>query len=77
VVVAWNPAATAISYTVYRSTTAGVTGAAIGTTTNTRLVDSSPVPGTTYYYSVTASHAGGTSASSAQVSGYAAAPPQG
>jgi hypothetical protein len=74
VTIAWNSVATATSYTVYRSATAGSTGSSIGSTATTSLMDSTVTPGTTYYYSVTASNAAGPSPSSPQVSGYAAVP---
>jgi hypothetical protein len=56
---------------VYRSTSAGTQGASIGTPTTPSFTDTTAVPGTTYYYGVTASNSGGTSALSVQNSGYA------
>jgi hypothetical protein len=73
VVITWNASQNATSYTVYRSTTAGVRGAQIGTPTTTTFTDTTPVPGTVYYYGVTATGSGGVSALSAQDSGFAAA----
>ena len=75
VTVTWTASANATSYTVYRSTATGTLGASVGTTTTTSLTDSTVVPGTVYYYAVRATGVGGTSAASAQNSGYAAAPP--
>src|SRR5262249_31678257 len=46
------------------------------TTANTSLTDTTVSPGTLYYYSVTATGSGGTSAPSAQDSGFAAPLPQ-
>jgi hypothetical protein len=77
VTVTWSAAANAASYTVYRSTVAGTRGSSIGTATGTSLIDATPSPGTTYYYGVTATGSGGTSALSAQDTGYAATPPAG
>jgi hypothetical protein len=73
VTVTWNAAANATSYTVYRSTAVGTRGTSIGTATSTSFIDQNAVPGTIYYYGVTATGAGGTSALSSQDSGYAAA----
>jgi hypothetical protein len=73
VTITWNAASGASSYTVYRSTTSGTQGASIGSTTSTTFTDTTPVPGTTYFYGVTASGGAGTSALSAQDGGYAAA----
>jgi hypothetical protein len=70
--VTWTAVSGATSYTVYRSTTSGVQGSSIGTPTTNSLVDTTPTPGTTYYYGVTATNGGGTSALSAQNSGFAA-----
>lgn len=66
----WNAVANATSYTVRRSTTSGsgytnlVTGV-----TGTSFNDTSALIGTTYYYVVTATNTGGTSAESSQASG--------
>ena len=72
VTVTWTAVSGATSYTVYRSTTAGVQGTLIGSPTTNSLVDTTPTPGTTYYYGVTASNSAGTSALSTQNSGFAA-----
>jgi uncharacterized protein YndB with AHSA1/START domain len=77
VTVTWTASANATSYTVYRSTTLGQTGTLIGATNTTSLTDSTVTPGTLYYYSVVATGAGGTSAPSAQDSGYAGTLPPG
>jgi hypothetical protein len=71
VTVSWTGSANATNYTVYRSTTSGSLGSSIGATNTTTLTDSTPVPGTQYYYSVVASGASGNSAPSAQASGHA------
>ena len=70
--VTWNASAGATSYTVYRSSSLGTQGSPIGSTAATSLPDTTPVPGTTYYYGVTATGSAGTSALSAQDSGFAA-----
>jgi fibronectin type 3 domain-containing protein len=75
VTVTWNASSNATGYVVYRSTTPGVQGASVGTTNATTLFDASAVPGSIYYYGVVASGPGGTSALSAQDSGFAALPP--
>jgi fibronectin type 3 domain-containing protein len=72
VTITWTAVSGATSYTVYRSTTAGTQGSAIGTPTATTFTDSTATPGTTYYYGVTATGTGGTSALSAQDAGFAA-----
>jgi hypothetical protein len=73
VAVTWNASANATGYTIYRSTTAGVQGGAIGTSSATSFTDTTPTPGTTYYYGVTATGPSGTSPLSAQDSGFASA----
>jgi fibronectin type 3 domain-containing protein len=73
--VSWSAAAGATGYIVYRSTAAGVQGAAIGTPTGTSFSDTTAVAGTTYFYGVVATGPGGTSALSAQDSGYRAFTP--
>ena len=70
--VTWTAVTGATSYTVYRSTSAGTQGSALGSPTAPSFVDSTVTPGTTYYYGVTATNGGGTSALSAQNSGFAA-----
>jgi hypothetical protein len=71
VAVTWNASANATGYTIYRSTTAGVQGGVVGTSSATTFTDTTPAPGTTYYYGITATGPSGTSALSAQDSGYA------
>jgi hypothetical protein len=66
----WNTSVGATSYTVLRSTTSGggyaqITG---GSTSATSFTDTAVTNGTTYYYVVTATNLGGTSASSNQAS---------
>ena len=75
--VTWTAVTGATSYTVYRSTSAGTQGSALGSPTAPSFVDSTVTPGTTYYYGVTATNSGGTSALSAQNSGFAAVAPPG
>jgi hypothetical protein len=72
VAVGWNASSGATSYTVYRSTGSGVQGVPIGSPTTTNFTDTTPVPGTIYYYGVTAAGPAGTSSLSAQDSGFAA-----
>src|SRR5262249_2550865 len=73
VTVTWVASANATSYTVYRSTAAGTQGASVGATNTTSLIDATVTQGVTYYYSVTATGVRGTSAPSAQDSGFAKA----
>jgi hypothetical protein len=73
VTVSWAASTNATSYTVYRSTTSGQLGTSIGTTSLNSRTDITVTPGITYYYSVTATGVGGTSAASAQNSGFAGA----
>jgi len=70
--ISWSASANATGYTIYRSTNFGTQGSAIGTSPTTGFVDAAASPGTTYYYGVTASGASGTSALSAQDSGFRA-----
>jgi len=72
---AWGAVTGAVSYNVYRSTTAGSQGAKIGTSSTTSYVDSSAVNGATYYYEVTASGAAGEGAASSQSLGVTPAVP--
>jgi cellulose 1,4-beta-cellobiosidase len=60
--VTWSASTGATSYSVYRSTAAGTLGSSIGTTSATSFTDSTAVVGTVYYYAVTATGTGGTSA---------------
>lgn len=69
VTVTWAAAARASSYRVYRSTTPGVQGTSVGTTTSPSFTDESPVNGSTYYYVVTALNAAGEGPASAQSAG--------
>jgi xyloglucan-specific exo-beta-1,4-glucanase len=72
---AWGAVTGAVSYNVYRSTTAGSQGAKIGTSSTTSYADSSAVNGATYYYEVTASGAAGEGAASSQSLGVTPAVP--
>jgi Bacterial Ig-like domain (group 3) len=67
---AWNASANATSYTVYRSTAAGTQGSAIATLASPGFTDTTALAGTLYYYGVVATGPGGTSALSAQDSGF-------
>jgi hypothetical protein len=71
VTVTWSASSGATSYTLYRSTSVGTLGSSIGTTNNLSFTDTTVTAGTLYYYSVVATGAGGSSAPSAQDSGYA------
>ena len=74
VTVSWSSSAGATNYTVYRSASAGTLGSSIGTTNNLSFTDTTVVVGTRYYYAVVATGAGGSSAPSAQDSGFAGVP---
>ena len=64
----WTASAGATSYSVYRGTAAGAEGAtAVGTSTSNSFTNTGLTNGTTYYYTITASNAAGTSAKSAEV----------
>ena len=65
VVLTWNAAVGAASYTVKRSLTSGSGYVTIATSTATGYTDSAVANGTTYYYAISASNAGGTSGDSA------------
>jgi alpha-tubulin suppressor-like RCC1 family protein/fibronectin type 3 domain-containing protein len=73
----WTALAGATSYKVQRSTVngSGYADFAGNTTTGTALVNTGLTNGTTYYYVVTASNAGGSSPASAQVAATPVAPP--
>ncbi len=73
VAISWNASSGATSYTIYPSTISGAQGAAIGSSPTTTFTDTTPVPGTIYYYGITATGPGGVSALSTQDSGHAAA----
>jgi len=77
VILTWNPASLAVSYNIYRSTTAGGEGStpiATGVRT-TSFVDAGLTDGTTYFYNITAINAStiGTSSHSSEVSSKPAA----
>jgi xyloglucan-specific exo-beta-1,4-glucanase len=65
----WGAVAGATSYNIYRSTTAGQQGSAVGTSSGTSYVDTTAVNGTTYLYQVTAVNAGGEGLPSTQSAG--------
>jgi cellulose 1,4-beta-cellobiosidase len=76
VALSWTPSAGATSYNIFRSTTSGGEGTtAYATTTGTAYTDTAVTNGTTYYYTVNAVNAYGTSAQSGQVSATPAVPP--
>lgn len=68
VALTWNASTGATSYKVSRSTTSGGSYVSIATPTAGAYTDSTVTNGTTYYYVVAATNAGGTSANTAQVS---------
>jgi len=65
----WGAVAGATAYNVYRSTTPGVQGTKIGTSSTTSYVDATAANGTTYYYEVTADNAAGEGPASTQSPG--------
>jgi fibronectin type 3 domain-containing protein len=79
----WNPVAGAASYTVYRATVTGVTkanwntlaGGAQFTNVTSPLVQTGLTNGTTYFYVVTATNAGGEGPESLEASATPVAPP--
>jgi hypothetical protein len=69
VVLNWNAASGATSYSVLRSTVSGSGYAAVNSNiSGTTFTDTGLSNGTTYYYVVTATNVGGTSANSTQAS---------
>ena len=66
----WNRSLRYGSYTIYRSTTSGGFGTAIGTTDKEVWDDTTGTPGTVYYYRVRASNPDGNSGYSNHDSGY-------
>jgi hypothetical protein len=72
VTITWTAVSGAVNYTVYRSTSAGTQGSAIGSPTTNTFTDTTATPGLVYYYRVTATGVGGTSAPSSNDSGFAA-----
>jgi fibronectin type 3 domain-containing protein len=64
----WTATAGATSYSIYRGTAAGAEGATpVATSTTNSFTNTALTNGTTYYYTITASNAAGTSAHSAEV----------
>ncbi len=64
----WTASAGATSYSIYRGTAPGAEGATpVGTATSNSFTDTGLTNGTTYYYTIAASNAAGTSAKSAEV----------
>ena len=63
IAVSWNAPVNATSYTIYRSTnSSGPFTTQVGTSASAAFNDTGLTPSTTYYYEITASDAGGTSA---------------
>lgn len=72
----WNPVSGATGYTLFRSTVQGTQGAAvISNQPATTFLNTGLTNGTTYFYSVAAVNANGSSLASAQVTAKPAAPP--
>lgn len=72
----WNAVTGATGYTLFRSTAQGTQGAAVmSNQAATSFVNTALTNGTTYFYSVAALNANGTSLASAQVSAKPVAPP--
>jgi fibronectin type 3 domain-containing protein len=68
VALTWTPSTGATSYSIYRGTTSGGEGATpVGTSTSNSFTDTGLTNGTTYYYTITASNAAGTSGHSSEV----------
>ena len=65
----WSASVGATGYAVQRSTQRGGPYTEVATTASTGYIDRGLANGTTYYYALTASNAGGTSLPSAEVSG--------
>jgi len=65
VTVTWTAVPGAASYTVSRGTSAGGPFTVVGNSPTNSFIDYTAVPGTTYFYTVTATNVVGTSASSA------------
>ncbi|MFC2095299.1 fibronectin type III domain-containing protein [Candidatus Bipolaricaulota bacterium] len=74
--VTWDAVSGATEYSVYRATSAGGPYSLLGTHSLTYWQNSSAVPGTTYYYKVTAHNGCGESNQSGYDSGYRIAPPE-
>ena len=70
VILAWTESSGATNYNVKRSTTSGVpyTNNIVGSVTTNGYTDTNVINGTTYYYVVSASNAGGESTNSSEVS---------
>ncbi|HUI77012.1 MAG TPA: glycoside hydrolase family 44 protein [Bryobacteraceae bacterium] len=75
VTLTWNAGGGATSYTVKRSKVSGGPYATLGASTATTYPDSGLTNGTTYYYVVSATNAGGTSGNSGEVAATPIGPP--
>ena len=67
ILLTWTASVNATNYNVERATSSGGPYTIIGTTTTTSFTDVNVVPGTPYFYIVSASNAGGVSGNSAEV----------
>jgi len=75
VVVTWTTVSTATSYNIYRSTSAGVQGMKVGSSATAPYTDTTAANGTTYYYEVTGTDAGGEGPASTQTDAVTPAKP--
>jgi hypothetical protein len=75
VTLTWNAGGGATSYPVKRGAVSGGPYATLGTVTTTTYTDSGLTNGTTYYYVVSATNAGGTSGNSSEVAATPILPP--
>ncbi|HWB58565.1 MAG TPA: glycosyl hydrolase [Chthoniobacteraceae bacterium] len=71
----WNPVAGASSYNIKRATSSGGPYTTIGSSSTTTYTDSGAMPGTVYYYVITAVNSIGESVYSTQVNSYSLPPP--
>ncbi len=75
IALAWTASTNATGYNVKRGVTKGGAYTTVGTSATTSYADTTAVAGTTYYYVVTATGAGGESANSNEASGVSIATP--
>jgi 6-phosphogluconolactonase (cycloisomerase 2 family)/alpha-tubulin suppressor-like RCC1 family protein/fibronectin type 3 domain-containing protein len=74
VLISWAYSSGATSYNIYRSTSSGVAGSLVASSTSISFTDTSVINNTTYYYMVTALNPNGESAASNEASGTPVAP---